>query len=67
MIFEHGTFFEKLGEKIGFIFSYFLFTTILYFILGILHRLPVFWSYFHMMGVTLILLFIGIGVKRLLR
>lgn len=58
---------EKIGKKIGYLFGYFLFTTILYFILTILDKMPENWGYFHIMGITGIISIIGIMINRWLR
>jgi len=67
MIFEQNKSLEKLGEKLGYIFSYFLFTTILFFILMLLKKIPQSWSYFHVMGITILIALIGIIIKRFLK
>jgi len=67
MIFEENKTIEKLGEKLGYIFSYFLFTTILFFILTLLEKIPESWYYPHVMGITILIALIGIGIKKLLR
>ena len=67
MNFEDDRSLEKLGEKIGYIFSYFMFTTILFFILEFLNKLPIDWSYFHMMGITFSIALTGTILKRLLK
>jgi len=58
---------EKFNKKFGYIFGYFLFTTIVYFILTLLKRIPQNWTYLHIMGITLIITIIGISLKKLLR
>jgi len=67
MIFEKNETAEKLGERLGYIFSYFLFTTILFFILTLLEKIPESWSYPYVMGITILIASIGIGIKRFLR
>ena len=67
MIFEENKAIEKVGEKLGYVFSYFLFTTILFFILSLLKKIPETWPYFHVMGITILIALIGIGIKRLLK
>ena len=58
---------NKIAEKAGYIFSYFLFTTILFFILKFLNKLPENWTYFHIMGITLLIIIIGTLLKRILK
>ena len=67
MIFEQNKSIESLGEKLGFIFSYFLFTTILYLILSLLKKIPESWSYIYVMGITILIALTGIVIKRFLR
>ena len=67
MIFEENRTIEKLGEKLGYIFSYFLFTTILFLILILLKKIPESWSYFHVMGITILIATSGIVIRRLLK
>lgn len=66
MIFEQNKSIEKMGEKIGYLFSYILFTTIVFFIFSFLNKLPSNWSFFHITGVTLLIAIIGIIIKRVL-
>ncbi|MBU90158.1 hypothetical protein CMO94_01345 [Candidatus Woesearchaeota archaeon] len=67
MIFEENKTIEKIGEKSGYIFSYFLFTTILFFILILLKKIPESWSYIHVMGITILIALIGVAIKRFLK
>ncbi|MDP6138642.1 MAG: hypothetical protein QGI89_00890 [Candidatus Woesearchaeota archaeon] len=67
MIFEQNKSLEKLGEKLGYVFGYFLFTTILFFILLLLKKIPETWSYFHIMGITILIALLGVIIKRLLK
>jgi len=67
MIFEHNKSVENISEKIGYVFAYFLFTTILFFNLRLTHKIPNHWVYFHVMGITLLIVVVGIIIKRLLK
>lgn len=67
MIFEQSKSTEKFSEKIGYIVAYFLFTTILFFILTLLHKIPTSWSYIHIMAITFGIVLIGAIVKGFLR
>ena len=67
MIFEENKNIEKVGMMLGYLFSYFLFTTILSFILVVLRKIPESWSYFHVMAITILIAFIGVIIKRLLK
>ena len=67
MRFEQNKTVEKFGEILGYIFSYFLFTTILFLILILLKKIPESLSYLFVMGITILIVFIGTIIKRLLR
>ncbi|USN45016.1 MAG: hypothetical protein H6502_03050 [Candidatus Woesearchaeota archaeon] len=68
MNFNRHTRASPLGIKVGYVLSYFVFTTILFGILMLLNdhvrswRLP----YLGVMGITIVLALIGAGLKRLL-
>jgi len=66
MQFEEDKSLEKIGQKVGFVFSYFLFTAILFGIFTLLNKLNGM-TYFHAMGATLLITIIGIIIKRLLQ
>lgn len=57
---------EKIGKKVGCVFSYFLFTTILFFALGFLNKLPTSWTYFHIAAITVLISSAGIVLRRFL-
>jgi hypothetical protein len=67
MFFQEERPFYGLGRAAGFLFSYFLFTTILFWILAFLEHLPAQWTYLHVVAVTLSILLAGMIVRRLLR
>tara|TARA_Y100000031_G_C8170667_1_gene361638 strand:- start:407 stop:667 length:261 start_codon:yes stop_codon:yes gene_type:complete len=67
MILQENRSIQNVGEKAGFIIGYFLFTTVLYFVLFFLKRMPVSWSYGHIMIITAVIVLIGTSIKRLLR
>jgi len=54
------------GEKIGYALAYFLFTTVLFFILKLLDKIPNSWSYFHIMMITFLIALLGVVIKRFL-
>jgi len=60
MIFEQINEWERVGERAGYVFSYFVFTTILFFILTFLNKIPISWSYVHVMGITILIAVLGI-------
>jgi len=57
---------EYIGEKIGYLVMYLLFTTILYFILKLLNKFPDDWNYFYIMGLIFIIVLIGVLIKKVL-
>jgi len=67
MHFNHNTHINKMGEKIGFLMAYLLFTIILYFILSFLKKMPTTWTYVHIMGIVLIIVLTGRGVRKILQ
>ena len=67
MIFEENNIIESLGESLGYIFSYFLFTTILFFILVLLNKLPELGSYIHIMVVVILIAITGTMIKKFLK
>jgi len=67
MIFEENKTIENLGGKLGYIFSYFLFTTILFFILGVLKKIPESWSYIYVMGIVILIILVSTIIKRFLK
>ena len=64
MKFEESKGFENLGKRAGYVLGYFLFTTVLYFILKALNKLPSNWGYVHVMWIVLVIALIGAGIKR---
>ena len=67
MKFEEDKRIEKFGKIVGYITSYAIFTTILYFLLKYLNKLPGNWSYFNIAGLTFFIILIGITIKRILK
>ena len=59
--------FELWGKRIGYVLSYFLFTTILYLILYFTEKLPKSWTYFHILFITLSIMLIGVILQRVLK
>ena len=67
MISEENKTIENIGEKLGYIFSYFVFTTILFFILIILKKISGPLSYVYVMVIVTLISVAGIFIKRFLR
>ncbi|MBC8495464.1 hypothetical protein H8D36_04890 [archaeon] len=66
MKFNKGKKAKKIGLWVGYVFSYFLFTTILYFILSYA-KSSVDWSYFAVIGITIVIVIIGLLIRRALK
>ncbi len=64
MRFEENKFLEKFGQKVGYIFSYFLFTTVLFFIINLRDSNI---SYLIVMILTLTIVLMGVILKRKLK
>ena len=58
---------EGCGVALGYVFSYFLFATILFFILLFLKKISGDWSYLYAMAITAALSLAGFLAGRLLR
>ncbi len=58
---------EKIGRITGFLVMYFIFTTILFFILKLTNKLPAKWTYIHIMIIVVLILFLGNLIKFLLK
>ncbi len=56
--------YEGLGSTVGYIASYFVFTTVLFFVLTYVGKLPETWTYFHIMAIVLLIAGIGYSLKR---
>jgi hypothetical protein len=67
MIFRQDKSIKEFGRKTGYLFSYLIFTTMVYFLLNILNKLPNSWSYFHVMFLTFCIILVGETIRRLLR
>ena len=66
MNFEENRFLENLGEKTGFVVAYLISSTILFFILSFLNKLPETWTFFHVAGVLAAISSVGIALRKLL-
>ena len=67
MILEKDESLERVGVVIGFLFSFFLFTTILFFVLSLLNKIPDTWSYLHIMIITTVISLIGTAFRRFMK
>jgi len=59
--------FEKLGEGIGFIAMFFIFSTILFFLLEILDKLPADFGYFHVVFLSISIVLLGTLIRMVLK
>lgn len=64
MIFEQNNKTENIGEKVGFVFAYFLFTIVLFFIFALFNTITSWWAYFDVMFMVVLIILIGMGIKR---
>jgi hypothetical protein len=67
MRFEDNKDEEKGWKIIGFILSYFVFTTVLFFLLRFLKKIPSSWSYLNIMIITLIITATGMILSKYLK
>jgi len=67
MKFEEDKKIEDIGKMTGYLTGYFLFTTMLFFVLMLTEKMPVGWNYLYMMGITLLIMLTGEGLKRILK
>ena len=65
MQFEENTNVKKLGENVGFFVSFFLFSSILYLILSLLHKIPTYVKYIHVVTGVILVYFLGLVLRRL--
>ena len=66
-MFNDDTRTQKVGETLGFLIGYFVFTTILFFALTFLKKIPTSWTYFHIIGLTIVVTLVGTTIRRLLK
>ena len=67
MIFKENKKIEYIGKKMGFLFSYALFTITLFFILNFTKKIPDSWTILHVVAITFIITLIGVLLKKLLK
>jgi hypothetical protein len=61
--FDRDLFWQKIGQKVGFVVAYFLTTSILFLVLSYLGKLPPGWSYFSLMILVLAISSVAILIK----
>lgn len=59
ILFKENKSFEIFGKTIGYLFAYFLFTTILFFALTVLNKIPESWTYLQIGYITMAISAIG--------
>ena len=62
--FEQNKTIENLGRRTGYLFSYVVFTTMLFLVIFLLDRLPSGWSLPHIAGITAAVAVLGALLKR---
>ncbi|PIN98973.1 MAG: hypothetical protein COT90_01740 [Candidatus Diapherotrites archaeon CG10_big_fil_rev_8_21_14_0_10_31_34] len=67
MIFEKKNKWETRGEIFGYLFSYSVFTLILFIALTFFKKMPVGWNYIHVIALTLFIVLIGTSLKEWLK
>jgi len=58
---------DKTGEKVGYTFSFFIFSLMLFLFLSLFKKVPEAWSYAHIAGIALAITFVGFYTRRFLR
>ena len=58
---------ENYGKVAGYLFSFFLLTTILFLILKYTQKLPPTWTYLHIMMIIIVIVLVGSGLGRILK
>ena len=66
MNFNETNQFFKIGEKLGFVTSYFIFTTFIYLVISFLNKLPDSWGYINVATITLLVTLVNISINRFL-
>ena len=59
MLFKESKSLKVWGKIAGCVVGYFIFTTILFFILVFMNKIPVSWSYLHIIAITLLISLAG--------
>jgi len=67
MNFENNNYFEKTGKYFGFILMFFLFSTILYFVLNYTNKIPDSFQYYNIFFITVPIILIGSLIKLFLK
>jgi hypothetical protein len=64
MAFEQKSDAQGFGKVLGFVFSYVLFTTIMFYAFTFLEKVPASWSYLHFVGITLTIVVVSAVIRR---
>ncbi|MBM3233652.1 hypothetical protein FJZ19_01005 [Candidatus Pacearchaeota archaeon] len=67
MKFEKSNKSKKIAQKLGYLFSYLIFTTILFIILKLLNKLPDSWTYIDIAIITILIVILGNILKKILK
>jgi len=63
MDFDKSDNYKKLGKFIGFVVMFFIFTTILFFVLKFFEKLPSTWGYLHIIFVSSAIILAGKAIN----
>lgn len=66
MVLEEHKASELWGQHCGFLFSYFLSSTVLFLVLNMANKLPEGWNYFHLASIVLLIVLLGKGIQNLI-
>jgi len=64
---KENCFFPNIARTIGFLFSFFVFSAILYNVLSYFNKIPNEWTYFHIGLVVAIVIFFSFLIKKMIR
>jgi len=67
MNFEEKKRIEFFGKGAGFVITYLIFTTVLYFLLKLIGKFPSDWTYFHIIFITFFIILLGTVIRLLLK
>ncbi len=57
---------DKVANVIGFLFSFFVFSAILYNVLSYFNKIPTDWSYFHIVLIVVVGVFFSFLIKKII-
>jgi cytochrome c biogenesis protein CcdA len=63
---QGGRFGNSAGFTLGFLLSYSIFTTILFYVLTFTEKIPTHWNWFHIGGITAGIILMGLWLRKVL-